>query len=103
LPLFFANSGFFSLHIRLTTYVRHVKVIKVHLGEWEEDLMDDRLIQRINELARKAKRTSLTADEMVERDELRKRYLEQFRGNFKQQLDSIKLVDQDEIQESDGE
>jgi uncharacterized protein YnzC (UPF0291/DUF896 family) len=65
--------------------------------------MDDRLIQRINELARKAKRTSLTEVEMAERDELRKRYLQQFRGNFRQQLDSIKLVDQDEIQESDGE
>jgi uncharacterized protein YnzC (UPF0291/DUF896 family) len=58
--------------------------------------MDDRMIQRINELARKAKSTGLTDAETEERDELRRRYIHAFRGNLKQQLDSIKLVDKDD-------
>ncbi|PKM90908.1 MAG: DUF896 family protein [Firmicutes bacterium HGW-Firmicutes-12] len=49
-------------------------------------------IQRINELARIAKLQALTAEESKEQQILRQEYLAVFRQNFKQQLDSIKIV-----------
>ena len=49
-------------------------------------------IERINELARKAKTVGLTDEEIDERNELRKKYIEAFRGNLKVQLDSIKFT-----------
>jgi len=56
----------------------------------------DELIARINELSRKSKTTGLTAEETVERNELRQQYLNNFKRNFKQQLDSIKYVEDEE-------
>lgn len=56
----------------------------------------DQLIARINELSRKSKTTGLTNEEIAERDELRKRYLNNFKNNLKQQLDSIKYVEEEE-------
>jgi uncharacterized protein YnzC (UPF0291/DUF896 family) len=50
-------------------------------------------IARINELANKAKKDKLTAQELNEQKKLRKEYLETFRGNFKNHLKSIKVVD----------
>ncbi|MCT4634294.1 MAG: DUF896 domain-containing protein [Firmicutes bacterium] len=50
-------------------------------------------IDRINALAKKAKTEGLTPEELKERDKLRKEYLEIFRGNFKNQLSNIKIVD----------
>lgn len=50
-------------------------------------------IKRINELARKAKETGLCKEELEEQKILRQEYLAMFRKNFKQQLDSIELVD----------
>ncbi len=47
----------------------------------------DVIIARINELARKKKEIGLTAEEVVERDELRAVYLGNIRRNFRQQLD----------------
>lgn len=55
--------------------------------------MDRKKIQRINELAKKAKEEGLTADELKERDALRKEYLASIRASFKAQLDSIEYVD----------
>lgn len=52
-------------------------------------------IERINELARKAKTIGLTDAEIDERNELRKKYIEAFRGNLKVQLDSIKFTDEE--------
>ncbi|KQX67970.1 uncharacterized protein YnzC (UPF0291/DUF896 family) [Paenibacillus sp. V4I3] len=52
-------------------------------------------IERINELARKAKTVGLTDAEIDERNELRKKYIEAFRGNLKVQLDSIKFTDEE--------
>ena len=52
-------------------------------------------IERINELARKAKKVGLTDAEIDERNELRKKYIEAFRGNLKVQLDSIKFTDEE--------
>ncbi|MDR6549656.1 DUF896 domain-containing protein [Paenibacillus qinlingensis] len=55
----------------------------------------DKTIERINELARKAKTVGLTDAEMDERNELRRKYIDAFRGNLKVQLDSIKFTDEE--------
>lgn len=57
--------------------------------------MDDKTIQRINELARKAKTAGLTDEELEERNELRKKYISSFRASLKAQLDAIKYVEDD--------
>ncbi|CAJ1314757.1 DUF896 domain-containing protein [Paenibacillus sp. PK4536] len=56
----------------------------------------DTLITRINELARKKKSSGLTAEETIERDELRAVYLNNIRSNFRQQLDTIEFVEDTE-------
>ncbi|GGJ28573.1 DUF896 domain-containing protein [Paenibacillus hunanensis] len=53
----------------------------------------DVIIARINELARKKKEVGLTAEEVVERDELRQVYLGNIRRNFRQQLETIEWVE----------
>ncbi len=58
--------------------------------------MKQEKIDRINELARKAKSEGLTAEETEERRLLREEYLEAVRTNFRQTLESIKFVDKDE-------
>jgi len=50
-------------------------------------------LARINELARKSKAEGLTPDERDEQQVLRKAYLAAFREHFRQQLDSVKIVD----------
>ncbi|BFT71617.1 DUF896 domain-containing protein [Paenibacillus sp. P36] len=55
----------------------------------------EKTIERINELARKAKTVGLSDAEIDERNELRKKYIEAFRGNLKVQLDSIKFTDEE--------
>ena len=52
--------------------------------------MDKKKIDRINELAKKAKESKLTPEEETERAELRKEYIEAIKSNFRQTLDSIK-------------
>lgn len=52
-----------------------------------------KIIERINELARKNKSEGLTDAEIAERDELRKQYLTNFKNNFRQQLETIEIVD----------
>ncbi len=51
-------------------------------------------IQRINELAKKQRSEGLTPEEKEEQKLLRQEYLAVFRQNFRQQLDSIKFVDE---------
>lgn len=55
----------------------------------------EKRIARINELAKKSKEAGLSKEEKAEQDKLRKEYLAIFRQNFKQQLDMIKIVDED--------
>lgn len=57
--------------------------------------IDQKLIDRINELARKKKAGTITKKELEEQQRLRAEYLRQFRGGFKQQLDGIKVIDKD--------
>ncbi|MCM3631709.1 MULTISPECIES: DUF896 domain-containing protein [Paenibacillus] len=56
----------------------------------------DKLIARINVLAKKNKTVGLTPAEQAERAELRAKYLATFKSNFKQQLDSIKYVEDEQ-------
>lgn len=51
-------------------------------------------LERINELARIAKERPLTAEELEERDRLRKEYLAAFKKNLVAQLDNTYIVDE---------
>ena len=50
------------------------------------------VIARINELAAKNKAEGLTEEELVERDKLRRIYIESVTGNLKGQLDNTYIV-----------
>ncbi|PWW00675.1 uncharacterized protein DUF896 [Paenibacillus cellulosilyticus] len=56
----------------------------------------EELIARINELSRKHKTVGLTEAETEERARLRKQYLDVFKGNFRNQLDTIKWEGEEE-------
>ena len=56
--------------------------------------MDERKIQRINELARKSKETGLTDEEKTEQAALRREYVEAMKGSLRSQLDRVYVVDQ---------
>lgn len=55
--------------------------------------IDQKLIARINELAKKKKDGIITPAELKEQKKLREEYLKAFRNGFKQQLMGIKVVD----------
>lgn len=65
--------------------------------------MEQKKIDRINELARKSKAEGLTAAEREEQQLLRKEYIEAVRGNLKRQLDNIDMVNPDGSVENLGE
>lgn len=48
--------------------------------------MGESVLERINELAKKAKTEGLTPEEFEEREILRQKYLENFRKNFREQI-----------------
>lgn len=52
-------------------------------------------LERINELARKAKKEGLTPEEIAERDVLRREYVNAVLGNVRQQLDNTYVVDEE--------
>ena len=54
--------------------------------------MDD-VIARINELAKKNKTEGLTAEELAERDKLRRIYIDSVKANLVGQLDNTYVVD----------
>jgi len=56
--------------------------------------MDSKTIERINELARKAKAEGLTPEEAAEQQALRQEYIQSFRTSLRQQLDSTYIVDE---------
>lgn len=53
------------------------------------------VIARINELARKAKTTGLTPEELQERDKLRRIYIDSVKANLVGQLENTYIVDPD--------
>ncbi len=55
--------------------------------------MEKNKIERLNELAKKAKTGSLTSSELAERDQLRKEYISAFRSNLKATLDNTVIID----------
>lgn len=57
-------------------------------------MIDQKMIERINELARKSREGQLTDDEKKEQQELRQKYIEAYRESMKAQLNSIVLVDE---------
>lgn len=57
--------------------------------------MEKSKLDRINELARKAKSVGLTEEETAERDVLRKEYIAAFRANTKATLESILIQEED--------
>ncbi|MBE6038047.1 MAG: DUF896 domain-containing protein [Anaerofustis stercorihominis] len=52
-------------------------------------------IERINELARKKKTVGLTPEELEEQAVLRKEYIEMWRGNVINVVESVVIVDED--------
>ena len=50
------------------------------------------VIARINELSRKAKTEGLTPDEVVERDKLRRIYIDSVKANLVGQLENTSIV-----------
>ena len=56
--------------------------------------METKRLQRINELAHKAKTVGLTEEEIRERDVLRQEYLAAFRKNLTAQLNNTYIVDE---------
>ncbi len=53
--------------------------------------MEQKRIDRINELARLAKQRELTPQELAERAELRAEYIAAFKGNLEAQLKGITI------------
>jgi len=53
------------------------------------------VIARINELAKKAKEEGLTDEEIVERDKLRRIYIDNVKANLIGQLDNTYIVSPD--------
>ena len=55
----------------------------------------NKVIARINELAKKAKETELTPEETVERDKLRRIYIDSVKASLTGQLDNTYIVHPD--------
>ena len=55
--------------------------------------MEQKKIDRINELARKSRTTPLSAAEKAEQTALRQEYLAAVRKNFRQTLENIEFVE----------
>ncbi len=56
--------------------------------------MTNTKLERINQLARLARERALTAEELAERDALRKEYVAEWRRGAKQVLENTWLVDE---------
>ncbi|MCD7841228.1 MAG: DUF896 domain-containing protein [Lachnospiraceae bacterium] len=65
--------------------------------------MDQKKLQRINELARRAKAEGLTEAEREEQAALRQEYIEAVRMNLRGQLNNIDIVNADGTVENLGE
>lgn len=52
----------------------------------------DELTNRINYLYKKSKESELTHEEKIEQQELRQKYINNVKRNFRSQLDTIKKV-----------
>ena len=57
--------------------------------------MDQKQIDRINELARKKKAEGLTEEELAEQAALRAQYLKEFRANMEATLQAVRVEQED--------
>ena len=57
--------------------------------------MENKLLQRINEIAKKKKTVGLTADELAEQKKLYKIYLDEIRTQFDKTLDNVSVKNKD--------
>lgn len=57
--------------------------------------MGESVLERINQLAHKAKTIGLTEEEMAERDILRKQYLKNFRKNMTGIMERVYIKEED--------
>ena len=55
-------------------------------------MIDQKLIDRINYLAKKSKNEGLNEEEKIEQANLRQEYLRLFKEGFRQRLESIEIV-----------
>lgn len=55
------------------------------------------IIEKVNYYSREARKRELTPEEKVEREKYRKMYLEQFKQQVRQKLDSIEIVDEKKL------
>ncbi len=55
--------------------------------------MEQEKINRINELARKQRTEDLTAEELAERDALRREYIDSFKDSLRGHLENTYIVD----------
>ncbi|MGM8213334.1 DUF896 domain-containing protein [Virgibacillus sp. W0430] len=56
-------------------------------------MLDKKKIQRLNDLAKKAKSGALSEEEIKEQSALRKEYLQNIRQSFTNQLQSMTVID----------
>lgn len=61
-------------------------------------MLEKEKLGRLNVLAKKAKKEGLSPEETKERDLLRQEYLENFRTSFRQRLDNIEFVDEEDLE-----
>ncbi|WP_139489060.1 DUF896 domain-containing protein [Brevibacillus dissolubilis] len=59
-------------------------------------MVTDAEIKRINELAKKAKESGLTASEKEEQQALRQKYIDAVKTSLRANLDNIKFVDEED-------
>ena len=57
--------------------------------------MENKDIERINELARKKKTVGLTQSELKEQETLRRQYLNEFRANLQSMMDQVYIERED--------
>ena len=62
-------------------------------------MFDQKKLDRINELAKKNKAEGLSAEELAEREVLRKEYVAHVRSHFKSRLENIKVVSPEEYEQ----
>ena len=58
--------------------------------------MDQKKIERINELAHKSKESGLSADELDEQAILRREYIDDFKANLRIQLEMIEIEEDEQ-------
>ncbi len=57
-------------------------------------MANQKLIARLNELYRESQQRTLTVEELSERDQLRREYLEMIKAQVRESLERIELIDE---------